>query len=189
VTATGPFVHPLGLCESDMVGDGTRIWAWAHVMAGAVVGRGCNICDHAYVEGGVRLGDNVTVKNRVLLFDGVSVEDDVFLGPGVVFTNDLNPRAFVKKSGDDFLATVVRRGATLGAGVVVVCGNTIGEFALVGAGAVVTRDVAPYALVLGNPGRRRGWVCQCGLVLDESLSCRCGCRYAAKGEGIAPVGE
>jgi UDP-2-acetamido-3-amino-2,3-dideoxy-glucuronate N-acetyltransferase len=127
------FVHPHGLCESEHVGTGTRIWAFAHVLAGAKIGRDCNICDHAYVEGGVTIGDRVTVKNRVLLFEGVTIEDDVFLGPAVVFTNDMRPRAAIKRSGDELLPTLVQVGATLGAGVVVVfgwvceCGTRLGD--------------------------------------------------------------
>ena len=152
----GVFVHPKGLCESDDVGAGTRIWAFAHVLPGAVVGTDCNVCDHAFVEGGARIGDRVTVKNAVLVFDGVTVEDDVFLGPNVVFTNDLRPRAHVKKGRDELLPTMVRRGATLGAGVTVVCGTTIGEHAFVAAGSVVTKDVPAYAFVAGNPARLKG---------------------------------
>ena len=112
----GVFVHGNGLCESDTVGSGTRVWAFAHVLPGAVVGRDCNICDGAYVEGGATVGDRVTIKNQVMIFEGVTIEDDVFLGPGVIFTNDFTPRAFIKKHGDELDTTTVRRGATLGAG-------------------------------------------------------------------------
>jgi len=188
------FVHPRGLCESDRVGAGTRVWAWAHVLPGAVVGRDCNICDHAFVEGGVRIGDRVTVKNGVLLFDGVTVEDDVFLGPGVVFTNDLTPRAHVRLPPGAFVPTLVRRGASVGANATVVCGHTIGAHALVAAGAVVTRDVAPHALVAGNPARHVGWVCTCGGRLDDGLACpTCTQRYVPLGgdgddlAGLAPA--
>jgi acetyltransferase-like isoleucine patch superfamily enzyme len=117
-------VHPAGLCESSEVGPRTRIWAFAHVLPGAVVGADCNICDHAFVETGARVGDRVTVKNAVLIWDGVTIEDDVFIGPNVVFTNDLNPRAHVTKGRDRFVPTVVRRGATIGANATVVCGVT-----------------------------------------------------------------
>jgi UDP-2-acetamido-3-amino-2,3-dideoxy-glucuronate N-acetyltransferase len=182
------FVHAHGLCESEHVGTGTRIWAFAHVLAGAKIGRDCNICDHAYVEGGVTIGDRVTVKNRVLLFEGVTIEDDVFLGPAVVFTNDVRPRAAIKRSGDELLPTLVQVGATVGAGVVVVCGLTIGAHAFIGAGAVVTRDVPAYGFVLGNPGRVIGWACECGTRLGDSLHCACGRSYKEEPAGLIRVG-
>ncbi|MCI4675902.1 acyltransferase [Candidatus Mycolicibacterium alkanivorans] len=131
------------------------------------------------------VGDRVTIKNRVLLFEGVTVEDDVFLGPGVIFTNDLHPRASIKRSGAELSTTLVRRGATLGAGVVVVCGISIGEHAFAGAGSVLTRDVPPYAFVVGNPGRIIGWACECGLRLPESLACPCGRDYVLGDMGLA----
>ena len=170
-------VHPHGLCESDQVGPGTRIWAFAHVLPGAVVGTDCNICDHAFIETGARLGNNVTVKNAVLVWDGVTVEDDVFLGPGMVFTNDYTPRAFIKKGGDELMPTVVCHGATIGANATIVCGVTIGHHAFVAAGAVVVRDVAPHSLVAGSPARHKGWVCTCGQRLSDSLDCA-GCGSA-----------
>ena len=162
------FVHPQGLCESDDVGPGTRVWAFAHVLPGAVIGVDCNIGDHAFVEGGARIGDRVTVKNGVLVWDGVTIEDDVFLGPGVVFTNDLKPRAHIKRGGDQLLPTLVREGVTLGANATVVCGVTIGAHAFVAAGAVVTRDVPDFAFMAGNPAVQRGSVCKCGERLDRA---------------------
>lgn len=171
LTSQLPQVHPTALCESDDVGPRTRIWAFAHVLKGAVIGADCNVGDHAYVEGGARLGDRVTVKNAVLLWDGVTVEDDVFLGPRVTFTNDMRPRAHIRRPPEQFTRTIVRRGASLGAAAVVVCGVTIGEHALVGAGAVLLADVAPHALVVGNPARRVGWVCECGERLQPGDPC------------------
>lgn len=172
------FVHPHALCESTEVGAGTRVWAFAHVMAGASVGADCNICDHVFVESGARIGDRVTVKNAVLVWDRVEIEDDVFLGPNMVFTNDLWPRAHVKKPAAELVATRVRTGATIGANATVVCGVTIGAHAFVGAGAVITRDVPEHALVTGNPARQHGWVCTCGQRLPAELVCACGARYA-----------
>lgn len=182
-------VHPHGLCESDDVGPGTRVWAFAHVLPGAHVGRDCNICDGAFVEDGAVLGDNVTVKNGTLVFSGVTCEDDVFLGPNVLFTNDLRPRAAIKRTGDALLTTLVRRGATLGAGVVVVCGTEIGEHAFAAAGAVVATSVPAHALVAGNPARRRGWVCACGERLGPDLRCPvCGTAHEPDGDGLRAIG-
>jgi acetyltransferase-like isoleucine patch superfamily enzyme len=178
------FVHPLGACESEQIGPRTRVWAFAHILQGARVGADCNICDHAYIEGAVTIGDRVTVKNAVLLFDGVVVGDDVFLGPNCVFTNDLNPRAKVKKGADRLLSTVVESEATIGANATIVCGVTVGRGAFVGAGAVVVRDVPPFALVVGSPARAVGWMCSCGLRLGGDLVCTCGERYR-----VAPEGE
>jgi acetyltransferase-like isoleucine patch superfamily enzyme len=177
------FVHPQGLCESDSVGAGTRVWAFAHVLEGAVVGAGCNICDHAFIETGARIGNNVTVKNGVQLWDKVVVEDDVFIGPNASFTNDLRPRAFMKKSPEELMSTLVGRGATIGANATIVCGITIGEEAFVAAGAVVIEDVPARALVAGNPAKSRGWVCTCARPLPVDLACRhCGRAFELKDE-------
>jgi len=181
------FVHDRALCESDDVGPGTRVHAFAQVMRGAIIGRDCNICGHAFVESGARIGDRVTVKNNVMVWDKVVVEDEVFLGPNVVLTNDPNPRVAFKKSPDAFLPTRIRRGATLGANATIVCGVTIGPCAFVGAGAVVTRDVPAHALVYGNPARQRGWMCACGEKLSRELACACGRRYRPAGAGLEEV--
>jgi UDP-2-acetamido-3-amino-2,3-dideoxy-glucuronate N-acetyltransferase len=176
-TRSSVFVHHKALCESDDIGSGTRVWAFAHVMAGACVGADCNIGDHAFIEGGAVVGQRVTVKNNVLIWDKVVIEDDVFVGPNVVFTNDLTPRSAFKKDRDEFLPTLVRCGATIGANATIVCGVTIGRYAFVGAGSVVTRDVAPHALVVGNPASVIGWACECGLRLAPDGACVCGRRY------------
>jgi UDP-2-acetamido-3-amino-2,3-dideoxy-glucuronate N-acetyltransferase len=168
------FVHPQALCESDDVGPRTRIWAFAHVLAGARIGADCNVGGHAFVEGGAVVGNGVTVKNHVLLWHGVTVEDEVFLGPGVVFTNDATPRAPFPKGPAGWLVTRVRRGATVGANATVLPGLTIGSWAMVGAGSVVAADVPDHALVVGNPARQTGWACTCGLVLPAGLACACG---------------
>jgi UDP-2-acetamido-3-amino-2,3-dideoxy-glucuronate N-acetyltransferase len=178
------FVHERALCESDAIGARTRVWAFAHVMKGAVIGSDCNVGDHAFVESGARLGNHVTVKNCVLVWDKVTVEDEVFLGPNMVFTNDMNPRVAFKKSADGFLPTLVRRGASIGANATIVCGVTIGTNAFVGAGSVVIRDVPAHAMVVGNPARRIGWMCACGEKLPADLACKCGRRYRA-GESAA----
>lgn len=188
---TGPFVHPQGLCESTQVGEGTRIWAFAHVMEGAIIGSGCNVGGGAFVESGAVVGDRVTIKNHVLVWDKVTVEDDVFLGPNVVFTNDMAPRAAFKKPTETFLPTLVRRGASIGANATIVCGTVIGEGAFVGAGSVVTRDVPSYAMVVGNPARALGWMCACGERLGDELRCACGRSYGlgATDGGLRPVGS
>ncbi len=152
--------------------------AFAHVLPGARVGRNCNICDCAFVEDGATLGDHVTVKNGTLVFRGVTCEEEVFLGPNVLFTNDLRPRAAARVAADDLVRTMVRRGASLGAGTVVVCGIEIGEFAFAAAGSVVTRDVPAHGFVAGNPAVQKGWVCRCGTRLDDDLTCTaCGEHY------------
>ena len=183
------FVHPAALCESDDVGPRTRIWAFAHVMQGAVVGADCNVGDHAFIENGARLGNKVTVKNGVQVWDKVTVEDEVFLGPDVIFTNDATPRVAFKKTPDAFKPTLVKRGASIGANATIVCGVTIGEQAFVGAGSVIIRDVPAHALVVGNPARRVGWMCSCGEKLGRDLACACGRRYreVSKGAGLAPL--
>jgi acetyltransferase-like isoleucine patch superfamily enzyme len=145
-----PFIHERALVETDSVGAGTRIWAFAHVLAGAVIGADCNVCDHTFIEGDVIVGDRVTLKSGVYLWDGLRVEDDVFIGPQATFTNDARPRS---RQPFQLLHTTVRRGASIGAGAVILPGLTIGERAMVGAGAVVTRDVNAGAVVVGNPAR------------------------------------
>ena len=171
-------VHPLALCESDDVGARTRIWAFAHVLAGARIGADCNVGDHAFVEGGAVVGDGVTIKNGVLLWSGVTVEDGVFLGPGAVFTNDPSPRAPYRKGPAGWRPTLVRRGATIGANATVLSGLTIGCWAMVGAGSVVTGDVGGHAIVVGNPARQAGWACRCGRALPDDLACpACGRVY------------
>lgn len=173
------FVHERALCESAEVGARTRIWAFAHVMKGAVVGEDCNVCDHAFIESGARVGNRVTVKNGVLIWDKVTVEDGVFLGPNTVFTNDRNPRVAFK--GTDLFVlepTLVKRNASIGANATIVCGVTIGEYALVAAGSVVVEDVPHHALVMGVPARQVGHVCDCARRLDASLACpACGRVY------------
>lgn len=168
------YVHPQAEVEAGaQVGAGTRIWRQAHVRAKASIGEMCNIGKGVYVESHVHIGSRVKIQNHVSVFEGVTIEDGVFVGPHVCFTNDMYPRAITPdgelKSADDWevTPTLVKYGASLGAGSVIVCGVTIGEFALVGAGSVVTKDVPPYALVLGNPARQHGYVCRCARRLSD----------------------
>ena len=175
------FIHPQALVESASIGPGTRIWAFAHVMSGAVVGRDCNICDHSFIESTVKIGDAVTLKNGVALWDLVTIEDRVFIGPYAVFTNDRRPRAEVRKGRERLVATLVKEGATVGANATIVAGVTIGRYAMVGAGAVVLRDVPEQAMVFGNPGRVAGYVCICGETLGADFRCVCGRQFAHLG--------
>lgn len=169
------FIHPNAIVESDKIGEGTRIWAFAHILKDAVVGKNCNICDNVFIETGAVVGNNVKIKNGVAVWDKVIIEDDVFIGPFAVFTNDINPRSFRKKNPEEFKKTILRRGVTIGANATIVCGITIGKYAFIGAGAVVTKDVPDYALVYGNPAKIKGYVCECGEKLDEKYYCsRCG---------------
>lgn len=153
--------------DGCIIGAGTRIWHFTHIMNGAVIGRDCNIGQNVVISPGVTLGRNVKVQNNVSLYTGVTCEDDVFLGPSCVFTNILNPRSAIPRK-DKYVKTVVKKGASIGANATIICGHTIGEYALIGAGAVVTKDVPPYALVLGNPARQDGWVSESGhrLIFD-----------------------
>lgn len=173
-------IHPAAIVESETIGEGTRIWAFAHVLAGASIGSNCNIGDHCYVEDAV-IGDDVTIKNSVAVWEGVTLERGVFVGPSVVFTNDLLPRsprladaAERYETKEWLVPTMVKEGASIGAGAIVIAGNTIGAYSLVAAGAVVTRDVPAFAVVAGNPARQRGWVCVCGHSLTvEGSAARC----------------
>lgn len=181
------FAHPQALVESNDIGEDTRVWAFAHVMQGAKIGAHCNICDHAFVESNVVIGDGVTIKNGVAIWDGVTLGDHVFVGPNAVFTNDLNPRAEVKKAHDQFVSTRVEEGASIGANATIVCGVTIGRYAFIGAGTVVIRDVPAYALVVGNPARQIGYMCECGETLPESLLCVCGKRFESAARGLRKI--
>ena len=178
------FAHPHALVETDEIGEGTRVWAFAHVMKGAVIGKNCNIGDHAFVESNVTIGDGVTIKNGVAVWDGVSLANNVFVGPNAVFTNDLNPRAEVKKTREQFVITAVEEGASIGANATVVCGITIGRYAFIGAGTVIFRDVPDHAMMVGNPARQIGFMCDCGGKLPGSLVCACGHSFEKVGKGL-----
>lgn len=176
-------------CE---IGPGTRIWHFSHVRAGARIGANCVIGQNVYIAGTCVLGDNVKVQNNVSIYDGVELEDDVFCGPSVVFTNVVNPRSAIPRK-DQFRRTRVGRGATLGANATIICGRTIGAYAFVAAGAVVTRDVPDYALVMGVPARQVGWMCACGeslRVVEGAVQCTaCGTAYKLTGARLVREGR
>jgi UDP-2-acetamido-3-amino-2,3-dideoxy-glucuronate N-acetyltransferase len=162
----GCYAHPTAIVESQNIGEGTRIWHFAHVRSGAKIGNNCNIGKSVYIDIGADIGSNVKIQNFVSVYKGVTIEDDVFVGPSATFTNDLYPRAFIWNE-DHVSATRICRGASIGANATIVCGITVGEYAMIGAGSVVAEDVPPFGLVLGNPGRLRGYVCCCGRRLEE----------------------
>lgn len=183
------FIHASAIVDDpSVIGEGTKVWHFCHVMRGARVGSGCVLGQNVFVASGAVVGDRVRVQNNVSIYDGVEIEDDVFLGPSCVLTNVSNPRAEISKKGS-FERTVIRRGATIGANATLVCGVTIGRYAMIGAGAVVTRDVPDYALVVGVPGRQAGWVGRHGvaLVSEGEGEWRCpesGYRYVEEGGGL-----
>ncbi len=184
------FVHPTALVDEPCeIGEGTKIWHFSHVMKNARIGRNCVLGQNVYVGSRAVLGDGAKVQNNVSLYDDVTLEADVFCGPSAVFTNVLNPRAFIERK-NEYRPTLVRKGASIGANATIVCGTTLGEYCFVAAGATVTRDVAAYALVKGSPARRTGWVCRCGEKLANAASAecgRCGLRYRIDTEACTPL--
>ena len=184
------FVHESSYVDDGCeIGDGTKIWHFSHVMTGARIGERCNIGQNVVISPQVTIGNNVKIQNNVSVYTGVTLEDDVFCGPSMVFTNVVNPRSHVSRK-DEYRTTLVRRGASLGANSTVVCGHSIGQYAFVGAGAVITKDVPDYALVVGNPGRIVGWMCHCGIKLaagprpPERATCAtCGTSYVTDASG------
>lgn len=192
------WAHPTAVIDPPAaIGAGTKIWHFAHVMAGATIGADCSLGQNAFVAARAVIGDRCRIQNNVSLYDGVVLGDNVFVGPSAVFTNVVNPRAFIARK-DEYRRTEVAAGATIGANATIVCGNHLGAFCLVAAGAVVTADVAPYALVAGVPARRIGWICRCGVTLPRTpgrqLTCpACRSRYTLSGRGarqrLAPVAK
>lgn len=179
-------IHPTALVASKEIGDGTRIWAFVNILAGARIGRDCNVCDRCFIENDVVLGDRVTVKCGVSLYDGLVLEDGVFIGPDVTFSNDPRPRS--GRHLESYPRTRVREGASLGAGSILLPGVTVGRFAMVGAGSLVTRDVPDFALVYGSPAQVHGQVCRCANTLRfengvSTTACSCGRRYARDAAG------
>ncbi len=171
-TVSPPKIHESSYVDDGVIiGDGTQVWHFCHVLKGSVIGADCRIGQNVVIGPRATIGRNVKIQNNVSVYEGVTLEDHVFCGPSMVFTNVNTPRcAFPRNTSSDFSQTLVRRGASIGANATIVCGCTIGKHALIGAGAVVTKDVPDYALVYGNPARQRGWACQCGVKLESSSS-------------------
>ena len=173
MTEKNHFVHESSYVdEPSTIGEGTKIWHFSHILKGVTVGKKCNIGQNVVIGPNVKVGDNVKIQNNVSVYEGVELEDNVFCGPSMVFTNVFNPRSEVVRK-DEYRKTLVKRGASIGANATVVCGSTIGEYAFIGAGSVVTRDVPAYALVMGNPARRTGWMCRCGEKLPKATGESC----------------
>ena len=184
-------IHPSAVIdEGAEIGHGTKIWHFCHVMGGARIGRDCNLGQNVFVASGAVIGDGVKIQNNVSVYEGVVLEDEVFCGPSMVFTNVNTPRAQLSRRGE-YQATLVRRRAAIGANATIVCGHSIGAYALIGAGAVVTHDVPDHAVMTGNPARRKGWACRCGEVLemtDGRATCRaCGDSYEERDKGLVLV--
>ena len=190
------FVHESSYVDEPcVVGAGTKIWHFSHVMRDCRIGKNCNLGQNVLISSGCVLGDNIKIQNNVSIYTGVILEDDVFCGPSMVFTNVFNPRSHVERK-NEYKTTLVKRGATIGANATIVCGVTLGRYCFVGAGAVVTRDVPDYAMVYGNPGRLRSWCCECGEKLPlnaspaagEEVSCEaCSQAYQFGAGGLAPA--
>jgi UDP-2-acetamido-3-amino-2,3-dideoxy-glucuronate N-acetyltransferase len=190
---TKPFIHESAFVDDGAkIGSGTKIWHFCHVMPGAVIGKGCSLGQNVVVMNGTTIGNNVKIQNNVSVYEGVHLEDDVFCGPSMVFTNVVNPRSHVPRR-HEYRKTLVRRGATIGANATIVCGVTLGEYSFVGAGAVVTKDVPAHALVTGVPAAIAGWMCACGVKLEDGLielTClACGNRYTRRGDKVARISE
>jgi UDP-2-acetamido-3-amino-2,3-dideoxy-glucuronate N-acetyltransferase len=190
-----PFsVHPSSFVDDGCeIGEDTKIWHFCHIMTGAKIGRGCNLGQNVVVAPGVVVGNNVKIQNNVSLYTGVILEDDVFCGPSMVFTNVVNPRSHVPRK-NEYQRTLVKRGASIGANTTIVCGHTIGQYAFIGAAAVVTKDVPDFALIVGNPGRVAGWMCACGIKLAsgkappaDAQCATCGATYRVSGDGLAKI--
>jgi UDP-2-acetamido-3-amino-2,3-dideoxy-glucuronate N-acetyltransferase len=186
------FVHESAYVDDGaQVGAGSKVWHFCHIMSGAVIGERCSLGQNVVMMNGTRMGDNCKIQNNVSIYEGVELEDDVFCGPSMVFTNVINPRSHVSRKAE-YRRTLVKRGASIGANATIVCGATLGEYAFIGAGAVVTKDVPPYALMAGVPARRIGWMCQCGERLTDSgvgTCSSCGTTYERSGDGIARAAD
>jgi UDP-2-acetamido-3-amino-2,3-dideoxy-glucuronate N-acetyltransferase len=187
------FVHKSSYIDKRAsIGSGTKIWHFSHVMEDAIIGENCSIGQNVNIGPKAVIGNNVKIQNNVSIYEGVILEDKVFCGPSCVFTNVINPRAFISRK-HEFKKTIVRKGATIGANATIICGNELGKYCFIGAGAVVTKDVKPYALVIGNPGKQVGWVCSCGNKLEPSdnknLRCTCGREYRLDGDRLIKISD
>lgn len=182
------YIHSSSFIDDNVsVGSNTKIWHFCHIQSGAIIGKNCILGQNVNISNNVKIGNGVKIQNNVSVYEGVELEDYVFLGPSCVFTNDLTPRAKYPKATVNYKHTLVRTGASIGANATIVCGNTIGKWALIGAGAVVTSDVPDYALILGVPAKQSGWVCECGQVLDKNLKCSCGRSYRIGKNGLEEI--
>lgn len=183
---TDYFVHESSYIDEDVeIGQGTKIWHFCHIQKGARIGSNCSLGQNVNISNNVKVGTGCKIQNNVSLYEGVELEDYVFCGPSCVFTNDLTPRSKFPKGSTGYLKTLIKYGASIGANATVVCGHTIGRWAMIAAGAVVTKDVKDHALMAGVPAKQIGWVCQCGEILPVNLVCHsCGSRYVEKGHGL-----
>ena len=180
------FVHESSYIDDDVeVGEGTKIWHFCHIQKGARIGKNCSLGQNVNISNNVKIGNGVKIQNNVAVYEGVEIEDDVFCGPSCVFTNDLTPRARYPKGHDNYKKTIIRKGASIGANATIVCGHIVGEWALIGAGAVVVENVPAHALMLGVPAKQKGWVCECGEILKNGFTCsKCGRKYKENEEGL-----
>lgn len=185
------FVHESSYIDDDVqIGEGTKIWHFCHVQSGARIGKYCSFGQNVNISNHVKIGNGVKVQNNVSIYEGVEIEDDVFCGPSMVFTNDLTPRAPFPKGSAGYKKTVIKHGASIGANATIVCGYTIGNWAMIAAGAVVTKNVPDYALVAGVPATQIGWVCQCGERLTDDYRCeKCNRRYTQNKDGLSIIEE
>lgn len=182
------FVHETAIVDDGAkIGSGTKIWHFSHVMGSAQIGTNCILGQNVFIGNKVKLGNKVKVQNNVSVYEGVTCEDDVFLGPSMVFTNVINPRSGVERK-DEFKTTLVKKGVTIGANATIICGVTLGEYCMIGAGAVVTKDILPFALVTGVPAKQTGWVSRCGEILGDDLVCpKTGEKYNLAGANLEIV--
>lgn len=180
------FIHESSYVDDNVtIGEGTKIWFFCHIQKGATIGKNCSLGQNVNISNNVKIGDGVKIQNNVAVYEGVELEDYVFCGPSCVFTNDLTPRAKYPKGSAGYKPTIVKKGASIGANATVVCGHTVGEWALIGAGAVVCDNVPAHALMLGVPAKRKAWVCECGKILKDGLTCPdCGRKYKETENGL-----